>query len=473
MSQPLHLKYRPQTLTDLVGQPAVQTCLTQAIQRHQIAPAYLFCGPRGTGKTSTARILAKSLNCLSHDGPTATPCGTCSTCKGIVNGSALDVTEIDAASHGGVEDARELVKTCQLAAAQCRYRVVIIDEAHMLTSQAQNALLKLIEEPPARVVFVLATTEPHKVLPTINSRCLSFEFRPIAQSVIKRYLAEIVAAEAIQVGDSAITAIARLCKGGLRDALQLVAKAALLDSETQVTAQDIYRMVGQVGPGELKALVTAAQTRNVVDLMQGSRELIETGHTPEALHLALLEVYHDLLLLLEAPGQNHLLTSLLTKQQLQPLAQNTDVSHIYQALDILEGAERQLRFSPTPQPWLEATLLKLMPQPAQSSRQPVRPTTRPTPDAEPSLAQAWSRVLDTAQPKAKALLQDYCQLSHIDLARGVATLVVDSAKKATLTKHKNKVQGILETAMGQSIQLTLVFTEVDPDHDVELAGVTG
>lgn len=468
MSQPLHLKYRPQTLADLVGQPAVQTCLTQAIQRHQIAPAYLFCGPRGTGKTSTARILAKSLNCLSHDGPTTNPCGTCSTCKGIVNGSALDVTEIDAASHGGVEDARELVKTCQLAAAQCRYRVIIIDEAHMLTSQAQNALLKLIEEPPARVVFVLATTEPHKVLPTINSRCLSFEFRPIAQTVIKRYLAEIVATEAIQVGDSAITAIARLCKGGLRDALQLVAKAALLDSETQVTAQDIYRMAGQVGPGELKALVTAAQTRHVVDLMQGSRALIETGHTPEALHLALLEVYHDLLLLLEAPGQNHLLTSLLTKQQLQPLAQTTTVGHIYQALDVLEGAERQLRFNPTPQPWLEATLLKLMPRAAQSSRQPVRPT----PDTGPSLAQAWSRILDTAQPKAKALLQDYCQLSHIDLARGVATLVVDSAKEATLTKHKNKVQGILETAMGQSIKLTLVFTEVDPDHDMKLAGVT-
>lgn len=469
MSQPLHLKYRPQTLADLVGQPTLQACLTQAIQRHQIAPAYLFCGPRGTGKTSTARILAKALNCLSYDGPTAIPCGTCSTCKGIVNGSALDVTEIDAASHGGVEDARELVKTCQLAAAQCRYRVIIIDEAHMLTAQAQNALLKLIEEPPARVVFVLATTEPHKVLPTISSRCLSFEFRPIAQNVIKRYLAGIVAAEEIQVGDSAITAIARLCKGGLRDALQLVAKAALLDSESQVTAQDIYRMVGQVGPGELKALVTAAQTRNVVDLMQGSRELIETGHTPESLHLALLEVYHDLLLLIEAPGQNHLLTSLLTKQQLQPLAQNTTIGHIYQALDILDGAERQLRFSPTPQPWLEATLLKLMPQPAQSSRQPVRPT----PDAELSLAQAWNRVLDTAQPKAKALLQDYCQLSHIDLARGVATLVVDSAKEATLTKHKDKVQGILETAMGQSMKLTLVFTELDPDHDVELAVATG
>ncbi|MBD2429572.1 DNA polymerase III subunit gamma/tau [Phormidium sp. FACHB-1136] len=459
----LHLKYRPQTLADLVGQPAVQTCLTQALQRHQIAPAYLFCGPRGTGKTSTARILAKSLNCLSHDGPTDTPCGTCGTCKGIVTGSALDVTEMDAASHGGVDDARELIKTCQLAPAQCRYRVIIIDEAHMLTSQAQNALLKLIEEPPARVVFILATTEPHKVLPTIASRCLSFEFRPIAQKVIKAYLTDIATAEGLPVKASAIEAIARLCQGGLRDALQLLAKAALFDHEP-VTAQDLYRLVGQVGTGELKALVTAIQTRNVVSLMQGSRDLIEAGHTPEAVHGALLEVYHDLLLLIEAPGQTQLLTSLLTKAQLEPLAQATDAQQVYQALNVLEGAERPLRFSPTPQPWLEATLLKLM---------PTRPTARLAPVTDIAPDQVWSRVLATAQPKAKALLETYCQLSHIDLGRGVATLVVDSAKQATLTKHKNKVQGIVEEAIGQSIKLTLVFADPDPNNEAKLAEVVG
>jgi DNA polymerase-3 subunit gamma/tau len=469
MNQALHLKYRPQILADLVGQPAIQMCLTQAIQRHQIAPAYLFCGPRGTGKTSTARILAKSLNCLSQDGPTATPCGTCGTCKGIATSSALDVTEIDAASHGGVDDARELVKTCQLAPAQCRYRVVIIDEAHMLTSQAQNALLKLIEEPPARVVFILATTEPHRVLPTITSRCLSFEFRPIAQKVIKAYLTDIAAAEGLPVNASAIEAMARLCQGGLRDALQLLAKAALFDHEHPITAQDIYRLVGQVGPHELKVLITAAQTRNVVKLLQGSRDLIDAGHTPEAVHVALLEVYHDLLLLIEAPGQTQLLTSLLTKAQLAPLAQATDAQQVYHALDVLDGAERQLRFSPTPQPWLEATLLKLMPEPARQSRQRVDQP----PTADPSLSQVWRRVLATAQPKARALLKTYCQLSHIDLSRGVATLVVDSAKQATLTKHKGKVQGIVEEAVGQSIQLTLVFADPDPNHKAELAEVAG
>jgi DNA polymerase-3 subunit gamma/tau len=457
----LHLTYRPQTLADLVGQPAVQTCLTQALQRHQIAPAYLFCGPRGTGKTSTARILAKSLNCLSHDGPTATPCGTCATCKGIVTGSALDVTEMDAASHGGVDDARELVKTCQLAPVQGRYRVIILDEAHMLTSQAQNALLKLIEEPPARVVFILATTEPHKVLPTIASRCLSFEFRPIAQKVIKAYLTDIANAEGIPVNPSALEAMARLCQGGLRDALQLLAKAALLDHQP-VTAQDLYRLVGQIGPGEMKSLITAIQTRNVVTLMQGSRDLMEAGYTPEAVHSALLAVYHDLLLLIEAPGQTQLLTSLLTPAQLKPLAQATEAQQVYHALNVLDGAERQLRFSPTPQPWLEATLLKLM---------PVRSTARSASVTDLTPEQVWHRVLAIAQPKAKALLETYCQLSHLDLSRGVATLVVDAAKQATLTKHKNKVQGIIEDAVGQSIHLTLVFVDPDPDHETERAEV--
>jgi DNA polymerase III gamma/tau subunit len=255
--------------------------------------------------------------------------------------------------------------------------------------------------------------------------------------------------------------MARLCQGGLRDALQLLAKAALLDHQP-VTAQDLYRLVGQVGPGELKALVTAIQTRNVVTLMQGSRDLMEAGHTPEAVHGALLAVYHDLLLLLEAPGQTQLLTSLLTQAQLKPLAQATEAQQVYHALDVLDGAERQLRFSPTPQPWLEATLLKLMPERSKPSS---------TPDLTPE--QVWRRVLATAQPKAKALLETYCQLSHIDLGRGVATLVVDAAKQATLTKHKNKIQGIVEDAVGQSIQLTLVFADPDPNHEAALAEVAG
>ncbi|MEG4602605.1 DNA polymerase III subunit gamma/tau, partial [Microcoleus sp. F6_B3] len=180
MYQPLHLKYRPKNLQELVGQDTIKTTLTNAITSDKIAQAYLFTGPRGTGKTSTARILAKSLNCLNSKKPTATPCGECSSCKTIDSCSSLDVTEIDAASHNGVDDARELIQHSNFAPAMSRYRIWILDECHQLSTSAQNALLKCLEEPPAHVVFILCTTEAHKVLPTIISRCQTFNFRALS-----------------------------------------------------------------------------------------------------------------------------------------------------------------------------------------------------------------------------------------------------------------------------------------------------
>jgi DNA polymerase-3 subunit gamma/tau len=177
--EPLHHKYRPQTFTELVGQDAIATTLTSALEHRRIAPAYLFCGPRGTGKTSSARILAKSLNCLSVSDPTAQPCGKCDVCTGINNGSVLDIVEIDAASNTGVDNIRELIERAQFAPVQCRYKVYVIDECHMLSTAAFNALLKTLEEPPDQVIFVLATTDPQRVLPTIISRCQRFDFRRI------------------------------------------------------------------------------------------------------------------------------------------------------------------------------------------------------------------------------------------------------------------------------------------------------
>ncbi|MFM7546586.1 MAG: DNA polymerase III subunit gamma/tau, partial [Synechococcales cyanobacterium] len=186
--EPLHHKYRPQVFADLVGQAAIATTLTHAIEQQKIAPAYLFCGPRGTGKTSSARILAKSLNCINGDAPTASPCGKCEVCRTITHGSALDVIEIDAASNTGVDNIRELIEKSQFAPIQCRYKVYVIDECHMLSTAAFNALLKTLEEPPQRVVFVLATTDPQRVLPTIISRCQRFDFRRISLDAMVPHL---------------------------------------------------------------------------------------------------------------------------------------------------------------------------------------------------------------------------------------------------------------------------------------------
>ncbi|MEM9136157.1 MAG: DNA polymerase III subunit gamma/tau, partial [Cyanobacteria bacterium P01_F01_bin.42] len=177
--EPLHHKYRPQKFADLVGQEAVATTLSNAIALQRIAPAYLFSGPRGTGKTSSARIFAKSLNCLESDSPTADPCGKCEVCQTIARGTSLDVIEIDAASNTGVDNIRELIERSQFAPVQCRYKIYCLDEVHMLSTAAFNALLKTLEEPPDRVVFILATTDPQRVLPTIISRCQRFDFRRI------------------------------------------------------------------------------------------------------------------------------------------------------------------------------------------------------------------------------------------------------------------------------------------------------
>ncbi|MEG4469352.1 DNA polymerase III subunit gamma/tau, partial [Microcoleus sp. AT9_B5] len=219
-------KYRPRSLSELAGQEYIQRTLSNAVKTNKIAPAYLFAGERGTGKTSTARILAKSLNCTSADKPTVKPCGKCQSCRSIEKGSSLDVAEIDAASHNGVDDARALIERSHFAPVISRYRVFILDEVHCLSSQAFNALLKCLEEPPHHVVFILCTTEQHKVLPTINSRCQTFLFRSLPIPAIVKQLTMVAQKESIAIAEAAKIAIARAANGGMRDALQCAIRLA-------------------------------------------------------------------------------------------------------------------------------------------------------------------------------------------------------------------------------------------------------
>jgi DNA polymerase-3 subunit gamma/tau len=209
-------KYRPQIFDDVLGQDHVVRTLKNAITERRLAHAYLFVGPRGTGKTSTARILAKALNCVH--GPTVTPCGVCDSCREISQGISLDVLEIDGASNNSVDQVRELRDNVRFAPVRGKYKIYIIDEVHMLTSQAFNALLKTLEEPPAHVIFVFATTEPNKVLPTILSRCQRFDLRRIPTQVIARQLESIAKQEGVSLSIGAAEAIAIASEGGLRDA---------------------------------------------------------------------------------------------------------------------------------------------------------------------------------------------------------------------------------------------------------------
>src|ERR671921_1981868 len=240
----LYRKWRPRAFSGIVGQEAVVRTLRRAIETGRVSHAYLFSGPRGTGKTSTAKVLAMGLNCAA--GPTAEPDGTCDSCRAIVNNSSLDVVEMDAASNRGIDEIRDLRDRVNLAPVAGRMKVYIIDEVHMLTPEAFNALLKMLEEPPEHVVFVLATTEKHRVLPTIISRCQSFDFRRPGISTLSEKLREISEAEGIEAQPAALTAIAREGRGSFRDAEGLLDQLASF-TDGPITAARVRELLGSAG----------------------------------------------------------------------------------------------------------------------------------------------------------------------------------------------------------------------------------
>ncbi len=247
-------KWRSQTFDEIVGQEHVVRTLKNAIARNRIAHAYLFVGPRGTGKTSTARIFAKALNC--ENGPTPTPCGKCAACQSIASGTSMDVIEIDGASNNSVDQIRDLRDDVRYAAAQGKFKVYIIDEVHMLSAAAFNALLKTLEEPPPHVKFVFATTEAHKVLPTIVSRCQRFDLKPIAPELISGHLAHIAQAEGIKIEPAALAAIARLADGGMRDGQSILDQMIAFCGET-ITEADVLEVYGLASAEQVGALAEA------------------------------------------------------------------------------------------------------------------------------------------------------------------------------------------------------------------------
>ncbi len=259
-------KYRPQTFDDLVGQAHVTRTLKNAVEQNRLAHAYLFVGPRGIGKTSTARILAKALNCVN--GPTITPCGVCDSCKEITAGNSLDVLEIDGASNNGVEQVRELRDNVRYAPSKGHFKIYIIDEVHMLTSAAFNALLKTLEEPPPHVKFIFATTEPQKVLPTILSRCQRFDLHRIPANLIAKHLQFIADKEKITLDPAAAHAIAKGADGGLRDAESMLDQLVAFCGE-KIAEPDVLNVFG----------FTSEQT------VSNFTDKILRGETPEALEL--------------------------------------------------------------------------------------------------------------------------------------------------------------------------------------------
>ena len=356
--QVLARKWRPQQFDDVVGQEHVTTTLKNAIEQNRLAHAYLFVGPRGIGKTSTARIFAKALNCVK--GPTTTPCDKCENCKEIMAGNSLDVLEIDGASNRGIDEVRELRETCRYAPARGRFKIYIIDEVHMLTKEAFNALLKTLEEPPPHVRFFFATTEPQKVLPTILSRCQRFDLSRIPASLLIKRLKEIARAEKVTIEEEALAAIARGAEGSLRDAESTLDQLIAFCGD-KISEKDVLSVFGLVAHDKIAALTDALIDGETSTALTIIKELDEVGKDLQRLLADLLDHFRNLLVLTlsgDTAGAGLLELADTELQLLKAQAQRIDSDAVLRMIDALAAAEGRLRYALSKRIFFEIALVK-------------------------------------------------------------------------------------------------------------------
>lgn len=350
----LYRKWRPQNFDALVGQQPVKTALTNALTSGRIAHAYLFAGPRGTGKTSTARILAKALNC--EQGPTPAPCGCCDNCVRIAAGTSMDVFEIDAASNRGIDEIKALRDQLAFTPVDCRYKVYIIDEVHMLTTEAFNALLKTLEEPPAHVIFILATTDPHRIPATIHSRCQRFDFRRVTVDEIAEHLALVAEGSGITADAEALRLIAIQSEGGMRDALSLLDQCGVMAKT--VTVDVVREVLGIVGREALRELVGAIGRQNLAAALGKLNQLLEQGKDVGQVLTELAEYLRALLLYQAVPGYDEVyLTD--TQEAFQALSPLFARDRLLAAEERLHAAVQELKGTLRPKITAELCLLDL------------------------------------------------------------------------------------------------------------------
>lgn len=350
-------RYRPQTFEEVVGQEAVARALTNAIKSNRVAHAYLFTGARGVGKTTSARILAKCLNC--EHGPTPTPCGVCDPCRGIASGDDVDVLEIDAASNRGIDEIRNLRSNVQYRPSRARYKIYIIDEVHMLTREAFNALLKTLEEPPPHVKFFFATTDPQKIPITILSRCQRFDLSGISQPLIKQRLAEIVAQEGMHADDEALDLIARRGAGSLRDAQSLLDQLLAFGGD-RLTAEQVHKLLGTASEDFILTLAEAILAGESARVLQRLDEALAGGFQMGELLDQLMGYWRDLMVL-NCAGAEKIELNILSRhrEQLTQQARGLQLDTILAGLDVLSASRGRLQYSSHGRTVVEMALVRL------------------------------------------------------------------------------------------------------------------
>ncbi len=366
----LYRKYRPQKFSEVVGQEHVTTTILNAISKNNIAHAYLFCGPKGCGKTTMARLLAKAVNCEKKDSPE--PCNSCNSCKEIMENKAMDIIEIDAASHRGIDEIRELREGIRFGPVRLKYKVFILDEAHQLTSGAANALLKMLEEAPSHVIFVLATTEAHKMISTIVSRCQRFDFRKITVLEMTKRLEKIAKKENIKIEKEVLQIIASAAGGSLRDGEGLLLQiTSFVPENVTIKKEDVKNLLGIVEREIIGDFIEFIIKDNAIEALNTMGKCLNQGVSPESFHENIMFYLREMMILkiiFKREGESatkSLMNSLLTKltkeeiERIKEQISNIEMYNIKAMIDIFYEAGKRINYSPIPELPLEVAVAEI------------------------------------------------------------------------------------------------------------------
>ncbi|KRE03011.1 DNA polymerase III subunit gamma/tau [Priestia megaterium] len=449
--QALYRVYRPQSFNDVVGQQHIIKTLQNALVQEKFSHAYLFSGPRGTGKTTAAKILAKAVNC--EKAPIAEPCNECATCRGITDGSISDVIEIDAASNNGVDEIRDIRDKVKYAPSAVRYKVYIIDEVHMLSIGAFNALLKTLEEPPAHVIFILATTEPHKIPLTIISRCQRFDFKRISPEDIVYRMREVLGSEELEVSEDALYEIAKASEGGMRDALSLLDQAISYSTE-KVSLEDVLSITGAVSQAFIVKIVQAIFNENIVEALDSVESLIKNGKDPARFVEDLIFYYRDVLLYQASEENAYLLEKAAVNEEFKELSSKMDSAFIYKVIAELNQTQQEMKWSNHPRVLLEVALVKLAQSSTnQESALPYQDILRKMNQMEAELQQLKEKGIQvdhTAQAAQTEKKQTRQSRSQYKTPVGKVNEVLKNATRQNLETVKRSWAQVLDTLKQQN-----------------------